>query len=158
MGFHTADLCDTCKKDLQVLSSGFWNYGGKAKMKGQISTVKLNQNNQELAELLKTPGEGRIIVVDSSAEYIAVVGENLMKRALKNDWAGFIVNGYIRDVEQTLDINVGLWALGTCPKKAPEPMPGFLDHDLEFGSVKFEPGMYVYADRDGVIVSKEALI
>jgi len=52
MGFHTADLCDACKEDLQVLAPGFWNYGAKAKMKGRVITVKLNQSNQELAELL----------------------------------------------------------------------------------------------------------
>jgi regulator of ribonuclease activity A len=37
-------------------------------------------------------------------------------------------------------------------------VPGFVDHAVEFGGVKFEPGAYVYADMDGVIVSKEALI
>lgn len=158
MGFNTADLCDSCGEDLQVLASGFWNYGGKAKMKGKVITVKLNQNNQELADLLKSSGEGRVIVVDVGAEYVAVVGETLMKRALKNDWAGFVVNGFIRDVAETLDINVGLWALGTCPKKAPNPVPGFLDHNLEFGGVKFESGMYLYADKDGVVVSREALV
>jgi regulator of ribonuclease activity A len=158
MGFHTADLCDSGKENLQVLATGFWNYGGKAKMKGQIVTVKLNKNNQELAEMLKEPGEGRIVVVDVCAEYVAVVGENLMKRAQKNGWAGFVINGYIRDVEQTLDIGLGLWALGTCPRKAPDPVPGFLGHKLEFGGVEFEPGMYLYADKDGVIVSKEALV
>lgn len=158
MGFHTADLCDANEGKVQALAPGFWNYGGKAKMKGQIVTVKLNQNNQELAKLLDEPGNGQIIVVDVGADYVAVVGETLMKRALKNGWAGFVVNGYIRDVGQTLDMSIGLWALGTCPRKAPDPVPGFVGHKLEFGGVKFEPGMYLYADRDGVIVSEEALV
>jgi len=157
MGFLTADLCDAFKEDLQVLAPGFWNYGGKAKMKGQIITVKLNQSNQELGQLLKTPGEGRVIVVDVNPGYFAVIGDNLAKRAFDNDWAGFVVNGYIRDVAQTLEIKVGIWALGTCPRKSPESIPGLLNHPLEFGGVKFESGMYVYADQDGVIVSKEAL-
>ncbi|MBN2964873.1 ribonuclease E activity regulator RraA [Sulfurospirillum sp. T05] len=158
MGFFTADFCDTCKEGIQVLGPGFSNFGGKKKMKGSLVTVKLNENNQELIRVLDEAGQGRVVVVDVQGVYVAVVGENLMKKALKNGWSGFVINGYVRDVHATKEIGVGLWALGTCPRKCPDLLPGFVDHTVEFGGVKFEPGAYVYADMDGVIVSKEALI
>lgn len=158
MGFYTADLCDTCKDEVQVLGAGFSNFGGKKKMKGALVTVKLNENNQELIRVLDEAGQGRVLVVDVQGAYVGVVGENLMKKALKNGWSGFVINGYVRDVNMTKEVEVGLWALGTCPRRSFNAVPGFVDHAVEFGGVRFEPGAYVYADMDGVIVSKDALV
>ena len=56
MGFFTADFCDTCKEEIQVLGAGFTNFGGKKKMKGALVTVKLNENNQELIRVLDEAG------------------------------------------------------------------------------------------------------
>ena len=55
----------------------------------------------------------RGVVVDVDAAYYAVVGENLMKFARQNNYAGIVVNGYIRDTFQIRDIPVALYALGS---------------------------------------------
>ena len=157
MGFYTADLCDTYGDKVQVLDAGFISYGGAKKCEGVLETVVLNENNKELADMLKTEGNGRILVVDVCGAYVAVVGENMMKLAEKNNWVGIIVNGYVRDTHVTKDFKVGLWALGTCPKKNPDPVPGFVGHEVTFGGVCFVPGHYVYADRDGIITSAKPL-
>lgn len=157
MGFFTADFCDKYGDVVQVLNAGFISYGGAKKCSGMIETVKLNENNKELADLLQTEGNGRVIVVDVDAVYVAVVGENMMKFAVENNWAGIIVNGYVRDIHVTKDFKAGLFALGTCPKKNPDAVPGFVGHDVEFGGVKFVSGHYLYADRDGIIVSEKPL-
>lgn len=157
MGFYTADFCDKYGDKVQVLNAGFLSYGGAKKCEGVIETVKLNENNKELADMLQNEGNGRVLVVDVEARYVAVVGENMMKLAQKNHWVGILVNGYVRDIHVTKDFKVGLWALGTCPKKNPDPVPGFVGHTLEFGGVRFESGHYLYADRDGIIVSKKPL-
>ena len=47
----------------------------------------------------------------------AVVGENLMKFAHQNNYAGIVINGYVRDTFQITDIPVALYALDTCPRK-----------------------------------------
>lgn len=157
MKFYTADLCDKYDNQVQVLEPILKSYGGAKKVMGQIVTLKLPDNNKSLAELLKTEGNGQIVVIDVDAQYTAVVGDNMMKFALENNWAGLIVNGYVRDTKNTKEIDVGLFALGTCPKKTVPPKDGALHVEIKFGGVTFREGEYLYADRDGIIVSATPL-
>lgn len=154
MKFYTADLCDKYPENIQVLDPILKSYGGAKRVMGQIVTVKLFGSNKTLVELLKSDGEGQIVVVDVDANYTAVVGDNLMKFAYENNWAGIIINGYVRDTKNTKEIDVGLFALGTCPKKTMEACEGSLHVKVEFGGVSFNEGDYLYADRDGIIVSQ----
>ena len=157
MEFFTADLCDKYNDDIQVLAPLFYSYGGVSKFTGKIATCRIIDNNTELIKLLKSEGHARVCVVDVDAKYVAVVGDKLMGFAKENNWAGIIVNGYVRDIQTTKNIEVGLLALGTCPKKAPNKNHGEVCIDLNFGSVIFKEGDYLYADVDGVITSQELL-
>jgi regulator of ribonuclease activity A len=157
MSFSTSDLCDKYDETVQVLEPLFTSYGRRESCSGKIATCKLIDNNAELIKLLKTDGAGRICVVDVAAKYVAVVGDKLMGFALENNWTGIIVNGYVRDITNTRSIDVGLWALGTCPKKAPITNSGECGIDISFAGVEFKEGEYLYADVDGIITSKVAL-
>ncbi len=157
MKFQTADLCDAYQNRLQVAAPLFHSYGGSKACKGQITTIELDEDNSELVSLLKSEGEGKIAVVDAKAAYCAIVGDTLMGFALKNNWAGIIVNGYVRDTKNTKDIAVGLWALGTCPKKSTKKAPAHTCIELNFANIVFKEGAYLYADEDGIIVSEEEL-
>ena len=152
MQLYTADICDEYREKVQVLEAGFNSYGGVKYAHGPIITLKLERNNAGLIEMLKEEGRGRIIVVDVDAEYYAVVGENLMKLAEKNGWSGIVVNGYVRDTHITKSIPVGLWAIGTCPRKSFENNPFKYGTDLNFAAVKFSDGDYLFADEDGIII------
>lgn len=157
MEFFTADLCDKYDDKTQVLDAGFKSYGGVNRCVGQIVTCKLIDNNTELIKILKTDGNGRVCVVDVDAKYVAVVGDKLMAFAKQNNWAGILVNGYVRDIENTKNIDVALFALGTCPKKAPIQNSGEVGVTLSFGNVEFAQDEYLYADSDGIITAKEKL-
>jgi regulator of ribonuclease activity A len=157
MKFYTADLCDKYPENVQVLDPILKSYGGSKRVMGKIVTVKLSGHNKTLVELLKSGGNGQIAVVDVDAKYTAVVGDNLMKFAHENNWAGIIINGYVRDTKNTKEIDVGLFALGTCPKKTMEACEGSLHVKVSFGGVSFNEGDYLYADRDGIIVSETLL-
>jgi regulator of ribonuclease activity A len=99
-----------------------------------------------------------VVVVDVREEYFAVVGENLMKFAQKNNYAGIIVNGYIRDTFAIKDIPVALYALGVCPRKYIPAMEAERDVHLSFGGIGFKNGDYIYADTDGIIVMPEKIV
>jgi regulator of ribonuclease activity A len=159
MNFNTADLCDTFFEEVRVLNPEFKSYGGKEKVSGQITTIRLDKNNYDLACLLKNEqGEGKVVVVDVAQEYYAVVGDNLMRFALDNNWAGLIVNGYVRDIAQTKTFPVGLFALGTCPRKYIPQTSGERHVELSFEGVVFKEGDYIYADEDGIILSQRNLL
>ncbi len=152
MDFSTADLCDKFGKSLQVAKADFNSYGGVKKCFGKIATIKIDEDNSELVSMLQEDGDGRIAVVDVGRSYCAVVGDTLMGYALKNNWAGIIVNGYVRDTEETAKIPVGLWAIGTCPLKSKKKAKALRDIELNFSDVKFKNEDFLYADSDGIVV------
>ena len=158
MSFYTADLCDEFFDKVRVLDPTFKSYGGKEKICGTIVTVKLDKNNHDLAMLLKNEeGHNKVVVVDVAQEYYAVVGENLMRFAFDNNWAGIVVNGYVRDIDQTKKYPVGLFAIGTCPRKYIPHTQGQRGIELSFEGVVFKEGDYLYADKDGIILAQEKL-
>ncbi len=160
MDFETADICDDNQdKKIQVLSSEFKNYGGLEKCAGKIVTIKLDKSNWRLLEMLRDEnGEGKVVVVENAKYFYGVVGDKLMAFAQNNNWQAIILNGYVRDTKYTKDINVALYAIGTCPLRNFEKTSSSRGVQLSFGGVTFNDGDYLYADCDGVIVTNEELI
>lgn len=155
MELYTADICDQYKEEVQVLDPLYKSYGGTQKCHGEITTIELFEDNGDLVKLLRDePGDGRICVVDVKGDKCAVVGENLMKFAHKNGWAGIVINGYVRDIHETTKIPVGLFALGTYPRKSPKKADAKRDVELGFAGVTIRAGEFLYADRDGIIVKR----
>jgi regulator of ribonuclease activity A len=158
MQFYTADVCDAYRDRVQVLTPRYHAYGGIEHLHGPITTLRLTRNNAALIDLLNEPGNRRIAVVDVDAECYAVVGENLMKLAYANDWAGILVHGYVRDTHITHTIPVGLWALGTCPRKSFEDHPARRDELLTIDGVTITPKHHFMADQDGIIIVDDGIM
>jgi len=72
--------------------------------------------------------------------------------AVRNGWAGVVVNGFIRDRKEIDDMDIGVKALGTTPRRATLQKTGELDVPVQFGGVTFTPGARLIADEDGVII------
>ena len=53
--------------------------------------------------------------------------------------------------------DIGVQALGVHPMKTEKKGVGELDIPVTFGGVTFNPGEYLYADNNGIIVSAEPL-
>lgn len=158
MTFQTADLCDAHDKAVRVVAPMFNNYGGKPAFCGPITTLKLFEDNALVRSTLETAGNGRVLVIDGGGSMrCAMVGDQLGVLAVKNGWAGIIVYGCIRDSKAMGGMDVGVFALGTHPRKTVKKGVGDADVPVTFGGVTFTPGEYLYADEDGVIVSASAL-
>jgi regulator of ribonuclease activity A len=159
MKSYTADICDKYKEQVQVLDPILQSFGGVSMCHGEIVTIKLFEDNKALVELLRdNKGDGKICVVDVEGDFCAVVGETLMGYAYHNGWAGIIINGFVRDTHQTTQIPVGLWAIGTYPYKSQKKQEAKLNCELNFGDVSFRVGEFLYADRDGIVVTKENIV
>jgi regulator of ribonuclease activity A len=158
MEFSTADLCDEHGDKVAVSEVTFSSYGLKERFYGEMVTIKLDEDNRGLVEMLRDEeGRGRVAVVDVEQKFCAVVGDNLMGFAAKNGWAGIVINGYVRDTKITRTIDSGLFAIGVCPKRSSKRASSIRGESLSFGGVIFKNGDFIYADEDGVIVSKVAL-
>ena len=159
MGFFTADLCDKYDDNVEVLGPKFKSFGGTKKFAGQAITVKLDKNNKDLITLLKNEnGIGKVVVVDVEEKYYAVVGEKLMKLANKSRFEGIIVNGYVRDTVETKEFEVGLLAMGTCPRKYIPVQDASINIPICIDNVTINKDDYIYADQDGIVVSKKSLV
>ncbi|MFP3367125.1 putative 4-hydroxy-4-methyl-2-oxoglutarate aldolase, partial [Pseudoalteromonas sp. SIMBA_148] len=76
----------------------------------------------------------------------------------ENGWAGLIIYGCIRDVDEIGQTNLGVQALGTVTRKTEKRGIGDLNIPVTFHGVTFKPGQYVYADNNGIIVSEKPLV
>ena len=154
----TTDLCDA-HPELQVCEPVFSDFGGKLAFHGPIRTLKIFEDNALVRSTLETPGKGAVLVVDGGGSMrCALVGGNLGVLAVKNGWAGIVVNGCVRDSEELAGQAVGIKALAVHPRKSEKGLhSGHVDKVVEFGGVTFRPGAFLYADADGILVSARAL-
>ena len=88
----------------------------------------------------------------------ALLGDMIAENAVKSGWAGFIIYGCIRDVDAIGALDIGVQALGTIPLKTDKRGIGDRNVSVTFGGVTFNPGEFVYADNNGIIVSAEPLV
>ena len=158
MSYATTDLSDQ-HPEAQVADPVFHDYGGKTNFHGQAKTLKVFEDNASVRAALETPGEGRVLVVDGGGSArCALVGGNLGNLAVKNDWSGILVYGYIRDSEEIALQAVGLKALGTHPRKSEKGLHSAqADRTVHFAGLSIKPGDWVYVDADGVVVSSKPL-
>ncbi|MCR6665938.1 MAG: ribonuclease E activity regulator RraA [Methyloversatilis sp.] len=92
MDIHTADLCDQFESELRICAPMFRSYGGRAAFGGQITTLKLFEDNGLVRKALEAPGNGRVLVVDGGGSMRrALVGDQIAALAVKNGWAGIVV-------------------------------------------------------------------
>ena len=158
MDFHTADLCDAHEDRVRVLAPMLRSYGGARAAGGPVRTLKIFEDNALVREMLAEPGQGAMLVIDGGGSLRrALLGDNLAELAVKNGWAGVVVYGCIRDSAAIGRLPLGVWALATHPMKTVKRGEGQRDVPVSFGGVTFAPGMFAYADEDGVIVSDAPL-
>ncbi|MFG2590407.1 ribonuclease E activity regulator RraA [Streptomyces sp. NPDC048438] len=149
----TADLADRFGDRLRVCEVQFTSYGAARSFAGPVRTVSCHDDNALLHELLRTPGDGCVVVVDGGASLLTtLVGDLMAARARDNGWAGLVVHGAVRDTALLSGIQVGVQALGTTPRKSAKEGAGEVDVPVSFGGVTFAPGDVLHADGDGVVL------
>jgi regulator of ribonuclease activity A len=154
----TPDLSDEAP-EVRALELQFYNFGAIKQFGGRAVTIKCHEDNSLVKQCVGEAGAGRVIVVDGGgSQRRALLGDMLAEKAAANGWAGLVINGVIRDVDEIGQTNLGVQALGTCPIKTEKLGVGQRDIVIHMGGVDIAPGDYVYADNNGVIVSKRALL
>lgn len=150
----TADLCDDHGDAVQVLDGGFGSYGGVDAFGGPVSTIAVFEDNTLVRDALAEPGEGRVLVVaGGGSTRCALVGGNLGVMAAENGWAGIVVDGCVRDAAELRDAAVGIRARGTCPRKSVKRGAGDRDVPVTVAGVDLTPGVWLWADEDGIVVA-----
>jgi len=158
MTFSTPDICDAYSGQIQVLEPLFRDFGGKRKFCGEIVTVKCYEDNSMVKSTLAGKGHGKVLVVDGGGSLrCALLGDLLGAMAIENGWQGVLVNGCVRDVEILEGMELGVRALASHPLKSEKRGEGEVGVIVRFAGVRFEPGQYLYADENGMVVASKEL-
>lgn len=156
--FQLPDLCDAYPEQVSVVTPQFNSYGGRQRYHGEIVTIKCHEDNSLVAEQVDHDGSGKVLVVDGGGSLrCGLLGDNLAAKAVANGWQGIVVYGCIRDVDDIATMDLGVHALNTHPMKSVKRGVGLLNVTVAFGFVEFQPGSYLYADNNGLLVSQSAL-
>ncbi|GEB95373.1 ribonuclease E activity regulator RraA [Microbacterium lacticum] len=151
----TADLYDERGDELDSLALQLHDIGGHVAFDGPMRTIRCHRDNALVKELLATPGEGAVLVIDGGGSLeSALVGDLIAASAVENGWAGIIVHGAIRDRVAIGELPLGVKALGSNPRKSAKAGVGEVDLPVEIAGVVFRPGAHVWADADGILVER----
>ena len=154
MPFSTPDLSDE-NPESQALSPILKNLGGKKVFWGKIETLKCPDDNSYVKELLNSDGDGRVLVVDADGiSTVALLGDMIAEAGVRNNWNGIVINGYVRDIDIVSKLDIGVQAIGTMPVRSEKKNQGQVGIDISFGGLTFSSGDYVYADNNGLLLSK----
>lgn len=149
----TSDLYDEYEERLQSCDLQLRQYGGRRVFGGPIVTVRCHEDNALVREVLHTPGQGRVLVVDGGGSlHTALLGDLIAGSAVANEWAGVVINGAVRDVAALAELDLGVKALGSNRRKSAKTGAGDRNVLVSFGGVIFTPGARVVCDDDGIVV------
>ncbi|MEM8661109.1 MAG: ribonuclease E activity regulator RraA [Pseudomonadota bacterium] len=154
----TPDISDAHPQAMAI-ELQFINFGQREQFFGQAVTIKCHEDNSLVKQCVGEAGEGRVIVVDGGGSLRrALLGDMLAEQASQNGWSGLVINGAVRDVDEIATMPLGVKALGKCVMKTQKLGAGQRDVPIAFGGVTIHPEDYIYADNNGVLVSRTSLL
>jgi regulator of ribonuclease activity A len=134
------------------------NYGMRSSFWGEIVTVRCYHDNSKVREVLSQNGKGKVLVVDGhGSRRKALMGDQVAMMAIDNGWEGVIIYGAVRDVVALSQMDLGIKALDACPFKTEKRGVGKVNVALTMHNQMVLPGDYIYADWNGILLSKHAL-
>ena len=149
---NCADLYDDHHAVLQVCDLQFRSFGQWNSFCGPCETVSTFEDHIPVLQMLETPGDGRVLVVQAGGSTkVGVMGDRLAGLAVQNGWRGVVINGAIRDSAGIIALPLGVKALGTTARRGWSLADTTKGQNVMFGGVIFIPGNWVYADQDSVL-------
>jgi len=152
------DLSDQYSNKIQIGKLALQSFGRRHSISGEIYTVSCSDDNSVVKEVLSREGKNKVLVIDASGvTHASMVGDQIAESAVKNNWAGIVVNGCIRDVEELKTLPIGIFAKGVVAQKTNKNNHGFEDVLISFGSAVMTSGKWIYIDQNGWLVADNKL-
>ena len=120
-----------------------------------MQTAQCLNDNSIVKELLNTTSNNSsVLVVDGGGSFShALLGDQIALNASANNWSGVVINGCVRDSVALGSMeSIGVMALGSVPRKTVKRGVGSKEIGLSIWGVVIEPGDYLVADEDGIVL------
>jgi regulator of ribonuclease activity A len=156
MPCSTSELCDIYGEKLEICTLQLQQFGGRTHVSGEIVTFRSDEDNMQIKSIIREPGKGRVLVIDTAGStHAAMFGDNMASVAAENGWSALICNGAVRDTDTLAEIPLAVKALGSSPRRSLKAGEGERDVVVTFGGATFTPGRLLVSDNDGVVVLPE---
>lgn len=152
--FATPDISDMLNR-LYAMDSALTSVTGKHhRLCGPACTVKVFPgDNLMVHKSLDVAAPGDIVVIDAHGSSMnAVLGDLVSTKAKHRGIAGFVVDGYIRDLPDILELDLPIFARGTTSIGPLHRGPGEINYPICCGGIVVNPGDVVVADGAGIVV------
>jgi regulator of RNase E activity RraA len=121
---------------------------------GPALTVRARPGDNLVAfKAIELAQPGDVIVIAGAFDpHCSVWGGIMSSMAKKKGIAGVVTDGLVRDVEQTQDVEVPVFAVGLTPAGPTKEGVGQINTPISCGGAVVMPGDIIVGDRDGVVV------
>lgn len=124
------------------------------KMAGPAFTVEVRAGDNLMihaAMSLAKPGD--VLVIDGKGDLTAALMGAIMINACKKlGFAGVVIDGAIRDTLELAELDFPIFSAGANPNGPTKQVSGRIGHPISVGDVAVNPGDFITADADGVVV------
>jgi regulator of RNase E activity RraA len=123
-----------------------------AKLVGPACTVKVRPgDNLMVHKSLDVAQPGDVVVIDAGASPLnAALGNLICAKAQHRGIAGFVIDGYVRDLIKIKQVGLPVFARGSTPIGPLHSGLGEINYPICCGGVVVNPGDIVVADGSGV--------
>jgi len=156
-GLGTSALLSQNAGMVQALQNGMLqNFGGSMSFMGKIETLSAPMSASAVEQVLSSQGQGQVLVVDAGGPLsnCGVFDMSMVQKAQMNGWAGVVINGAVVGADMLRNSPIGILAAGVSQMRC-QNNSGHKGGMLNFANVNFSRGSYIYADKDGTVVSQQ---
>lgn len=152
--FGVQDISDHLNRLYGVECSIRCLSGGDRRLIGPACTVKVySGDNLMVHKALDIAKPGDVVVVDAGGSIKnAVLGDTISMKARHRGIAGFVVDGYVRDLDAIRALNFPVYARGETLVGPLHRGPGEINFPVCCGGVVVAPGDIIVADKGGIVV------
>ncbi|WP_296975553.1 RraA family protein [Thermobacillus sp. ZCTH02-B1] len=139
---------------MHAISCELRPFHGGGRMAGTALTVKTRPgDNLMVHKAIDLAEPGDVIVVDAGGEMThAIIGEIMVRLAVKKGLAGFVIDGCVRDTEAIREGDFPVFARGATHRGPYKDGPGEINVPVSVGGMVVHPGDIIVGDGDGLAV------
>lgn len=152
--FDTPDVSDQLNRLSALAPAIRCLTGPESRVVGPACTVKVHPaDNLMVHASLDVAQPGDVVVIDAGGTSVnATLGNLVCAKAQHRGIAGFIIDGYVRDLPKIEPLGFPVWARGGTTTGPWHNGPGEINYPISCGGVVVSPGDVIVADVAGVVV------
>ncbi|HJW74304.1 MAG TPA: RraA family protein [Thermoleophilia bacterium] len=152
--FDTPDVSDLLNRMSAVSPAIQCLTGEHHKLVGPACTVRVHPaDNLMVHKSLDIAQPGDVVVIDAGGTSVnATLGNLVCAKAQHLGIAGFIIDGYVRDLPKIKPLDFPVFARGATTTGPLHHGPGEINYPICCGGVVVNPGDIVVADAAGIVI------